>query len=158
MKQCHDGRLRAFIVAIGLLIPTVALSDLPAFESRAYTVHLKGSAQPVLDALNKASTSVGLHCVLSDTVVRIQCEFRSAGHDVFRGLLDALDETEDKTVIVRAYAHNVDTPKGEVDPVIDKALHRFFKLLSKNTDVESVEQCVGSGGGAPRCSELKIHR
>ena len=153
MRPFPHWHLQYLIMALGLLAPAAALSSTPAFPARTYTIETSGSSKPIVDALEKASKSAGLQCFRSDSSVPIQCDFKNSVNKPFRGQLDALDEPNEKQMVIRAYTDTPYPQDGRIDPTLERALQRFFELLSKN-DIRHIEQCLGM---TPQCSEVKFH-
>jgi hypothetical protein len=141
------------LLGLGLLASINALAETPAFPARTYTIQITGSSQPIFDALGKAAKEAGLDCLRSESEVPIQCDLKSSGNKPLRGQLDAVDEHDSMEVEIRAYTDTPYPPDDRVDPAIERAILRFFELLSKK-DIRHIEQCVGMRA---RCSELKFH-
>lgn len=126
-----------------LVSPTVVMADTAARQSRVMTVHVRDSAEAVLEAFRSASSAASLRC--QSLRVRdgraFQCTPGDAGRG-FQGFAEAVEVKEQHVVFVSAYSSNVSTPHGELHPAVQLALENFRKAIASDPDVLRFEECV----------------
>lgn len=145
---------RAALVAI-LLMPGTLLAVAPARQSRMMVVHVRDSSDGILETFRSAAVAAGLRCHRLDGWKHpgVQC-LPNAERNL--GLLNALDVTESKRVVVSAFSNNLSAPHGELDPVLEAALLGFRRALEGNPKILRVDECAApnydgctSGGQTP---------
>ncbi len=134
-----NDALSALLVT--LLIPGTLLAVLPARQSRILVIHLRDSSDGILEMFTSAAIAAGLQCRRLDGWKNpgIQCLPNGGGH---LGLVDAVDVTESKSVVISAFSSNVSTPHGELDPSVEAALIGFRRALDGNSKILRIDECA----------------
>jgi hypothetical protein len=132
--------IRAALVA-ALLVPGTLLAVAAARQSRMVVIHVRDSSDGILDTFRSAAVAAGLRCHRLDEgkYSGVQC---LPNADRYLGLVNALDVTESKSVVISAFSSNVSTPHGELDPPVEAALSGFRRALEGTPKVLRIDECT----------------
>jgi hypothetical protein len=137
--------IRAALVAT-LMLPGTLLAVTAARQSRMMVVHVRDSSNGILETFQSAAVAAGLRCRRLGPPrldgwrnPGVQCLPNS---DRNLGLVDVLDVTESKSVVVSAFSSNVSTPRGELDPAVEAALVAFRHALDGNPQILRIDECA----------------
>lgn len=137
--------IRAALAAL-VLVPGTLLAVTAARQSRMMVIHVRDSSDGILQAFQSAAVAAGLRChrlgpPLLDgwKTPGVQCKPNS---DRNLGLVDALDVTESKSVVISAFSSNASWPQGELDPAVEAALSGFRRALKSNSQILRIDECA----------------
>jgi hypothetical protein len=128
-------------IVTALLMPSTLLAVAPARQSRMMVVHVRDSSDGILETFRSTANAAGLRCHRLDGWKHpgVQC-LPNSGRDL--GLLNALDVTESKSVVVSAFSSDVSAPHGELDPALEAALLGFRRALEGNPKIPRIDECA----------------
>ena len=143
MSLVKNSTSRWFTAALiaTLLIPSTILAVAPARQSRILIIHARDSSDGILELFRSAAIAAGLQCHRLEGWDNpgVQCLPTGGGH---LGLVNALDVTANKSVVISAFSSNVSTPHGELEPSVKAALVGFRRTLKGNPTILRIDECA----------------
>ena len=138
--RCSSSAWLVGTLAITLCIPGSLMAVVAAKQSRMMIVYADDDPKGILDLFESNADASGLRCQHSTTSTGNPLLHCSPKSDA-QGGITVVNRPEKRAIVISAFARNVSSPRGELDPPLDAALTNFMRALVGHPHVVHIDYC-----------------